>query len=91
MKAFKNKLAMAFFIMLISSTQSYAANGDWIVTSDPFGGSGHKVENTKTGQILTTNFKNKRKAKKAAKALNKADKGVRDLHEPGCNQPGVVC
>lgn len=41
--------------------------------------------------------KTKKGAKKAARAAKKAAKkesnsnGVRDLNEPGCNEPGVVC
>ncbi len=44
---------------------------------------------------IPLNEANRKKADKAAKKLNKIDKkddkSVRDLNEPGCNEPGVVC
>lgn len=90
MKILIIKLSIAFFIILLATTQSFA-KGNWVVLNDPFGGNMFRLHNTKTDQTTSTAYKDKKNAKRAAKILNKADKGVRDLNEPGCNEAGVVC
>jgi len=48
----------------------------WVASQNPTFIGGYTVENTKTGQRLSTKYKNEKQAKKAAKVLNKADKSV---------------
>ena len=91
-----NKISrLVLVVIMLSFCASFSiTNADWrpyqyqLLNGEP----GEYRWGVRNGsEKVPLNNKSKKAAKKAAKKLNKADKGVRDLHEPGCNQPGVVC
>lgn len=73
MKNLFNKLLLTFFVMLLATTQIFA---NWQSQKDPMGGDFYRVTNSKTGQTINKNYDSEKKANKAAKILNKADKSV---------------
>ena len=71
MKKYVMTLAM-FSLCALAVT----AQAEWVAEQNPSFVGGYSVKNTKTGQRLNTRYKTEKKAKKAAKALNKSDKSV---------------
>ena len=81
-------------ILITSLLIAFSANAQWTTweyrNSDGDYRYGIKNGNDK----IPLDQKNRKKADKAAKNMNKAEKekkGFRDTNEPGCNEPGVVC
>lgn len=90
MKHLLKKLPIALIILLAVTSQSFA---NWEAQKDPMGGDYYRLHNSKTGQTTGTTYDDKKKANKAAKILNKKDKGVmlgpdgQGDYRPGGNFP----
>ena len=74
--------ALAAFALL--ATVSNTALAEWSVTKNPMG-PGYRVvhDSNSPGLVNNTNYKTKRGAKKAAKALNEAEQASTDGNHEG--------
>lgn len=79
------RLRISSFLLAIAITVAASSSiAKWETVKDPFGAKRWRVKNTETGQTISNDYDSKKKAKKAAKILNKADKSVM----PGPNGEG---
>lgn len=90
MKNLVKQLQLGLIVMVFATSQCFA---DWESEKDPMGGDFYRVTNTETGQTINKTYGSKKKADKAAKILNKADKSVmlgpdgQGDYRPGGNFP----